>query len=137
MEMNRYYGLRRHDMPKAGDVFSFVLSPNEFDPRLLPPHARVVGSDAFREAVSKFLQDQFEGFGGSAQIRVDRNKIEVAWKATAEPLDAIVRKLETGRYPEAIVLLKLLLSRNPADTRILYNLGMALSDVGQVETAQE
>jgi Flp pilus assembly protein TadD len=123
-----------------GTSYSFSISPQDFDAGLLPANARTVGSPAFGEEVSKFLRKQFEGFGGAARIVVSKDKIEVTWtgdKKLPDPVEAIVQKLERGQLPEAIVLLRLLLSRQPDDPRVLYNLGMALSDTGQPVEAEK
>jgi len=118
---------------------TFTIPPGTFDVTLLPVDARQPGTPAFREAVSAFLQSQFHGFGGSANIFVDDQRISVTWSpdaSPAKPLDLVVAKLQQGRQAEGIQLLELLLSRHPDDVDVLYNLGMALSDARKLELAE-
>jgi superkiller protein 3 len=122
----------------AEDAYHFSIAPSQFDVALLPPEARDPSTAEFTEAVHRFLQAQFEEFGGSARIAVSREGISVTWVPHGTlpgALDVIISKLTRGQSPEAIVLLELLLSSNPEDIRILYNLGMALSDAGKLDRA--
>lgn len=99
-----------------------------------------MGTPAFREAVSAFLQSEFKDFGGHATIRVDDQTILVQWDPDSKqpnPLLSIVEKLQRGKQAEGIQLLELLLSHRPDDSVVLYNLGLALSDAGRVERAEE
>jgi tetratricopeptide (TPR) repeat protein len=124
----------------AAEVYSFSMPLGDFDASLLPAAARTPGSPAFSAAVHDFLQKQFKGFGGTARIQVDADKIEVIWSAgtaAASPLDAIVAKLSGGQLAEGIILLELLRSHNPEDPQVLYNLGMAYSETGALDRAEE
>jgi TPR repeat protein len=118
---------------------SFSIASAAFDRSLLPPEAGSVATPAFREAVSAFLQKEFQDFGGRATIRVDDQTILVQWDADSKqpnPLVPIVEKLRQGRQAEGIQLLELLLSHRPDDSVVLYNLGLALSDAGRLERAE-
>jgi Flp pilus assembly protein TadD len=53
------------------------------------------------------------------------------------PMAAIVQKLQQGKQAEGIQLLELLLSNCPDDPAVLYNLGLALSDAGRLERAEQ
>ena len=121
-------------------TYEFSVSPADFDLSLLPPNARRIGSSEFGEAVHNYLKRQFEGFGGTARIVVSDKLIEVTWNPDSEesdPLQAAIEQLKRGRYPEAIQLMELLRRRDPADARILYNLGMALSDTDHLDRSVE
>ena len=48
--------------------FTYTLPVGAFDASTLPAHAREPGTDAFREEVSKSIQKDFQGFGGTARI---------------------------------------------------------------------
>src|SRR5437868_5190982 len=123
----------------AGEIFSFSISLKDFDPGLLPGHARQLGTLSFSEEVNKFLLKQFKDFPGTARVMVDATKAEVHWTPSAgnpEPLDVIIRKLERGQLAEAIILLELLKSRDPGALPILYNLGMAYSEAGRLDLAE-
>lgn len=120
-------------------AFAFSIASTAFDVSLLPEAARTPGTASFREAVSAFLQAAFRDFGGHAEIRVDDQTIKVSWDADskdANPLVPIVQKLQQGRHAEGIQLLEMLLTHRPQDAVILYNLGVALSDVGRLERAE-
>jgi Flp pilus assembly protein TadD len=119
---------------------SFTIAPAAFDAKLLPAGARTPGTPAFREAVNTFLQQAFEGFGGRATFVVDDERISVTWNpdpARPSPLKAIGILLQQGRQSEAIQLLELLLSHQPHNVQLLYNLGMALSDAGLLPQAEK
>lgn len=119
---------------------TFTISPDTFDMALLPAEVRTPGTSGFREAVSAFLRESFQGFGGRVNIQVEDARITVTWSpdpSSPTPLEVIVNKLRQGHRAECIQLLELLLSRNSDDVDILYNLGMALSDAGNFARAED
>jgi tetratricopeptide (TPR) repeat protein len=119
-------------------AYEFSIAPEDFDANLLPPSARRVGTPEFRQAVNDYLKKEFSEFGGSARIVVGDEVITVSWDAEPrefEPLKAAVGKLKRGQYKEGIQLLELLRSKAPDDPAVLFNLGMALSDTGQLDRA--
>src|SRR5215213_8424922 len=118
---------------------TFTIAVKSFDDSLLPAGSRAPGTPAFREAVNQFFLDAFKGFGGSASISVDDEKITVTWspdRVDVRPLDVIAAKLERGQRNEAIQLLGLLLTRQPEDVELLYTLGSALSDTDRLVEAE-
>jgi Flp pilus assembly protein TadD len=120
-------------------VLEFTLAARDFDQSLLPPNARAQRTTAFREAVKRYLQDEFTHLGGWCRVEVDDRLIKVSWtpnRQAPNEVDQIIAKLERGEHASAIMLLQLLLSDRPADVSILYNLGMALSDVGRLDDAE-
>lgn len=120
-------------------VLEFTLATEDFDQSLLPPNARARGTTAYRDAVKRYLRDEFTHLGGWSQVDVDDRLIKVSWtpdRQAPNELDQIIAKLERGERAGAITLLQLLLSDRPADVSILYNLGMALSDVGRLDEAE-
>ena len=121
-------------------TLSFSIAATAFDASLLPEEARQVGTPAFREAVNDFLAAEFKGFGGHATLRVDDQTIAVVWNPDNQrpnPIAVIVQKLQQGKQAEGIQLLDLLLSNRPDDPVVLYNLGLALSDAGRLERAEQ
>ena len=121
-------------------TLSFSIAATAFDANLLPEAARQVGTPAFREAVNDFLAAEFKGFGGHASFRVDDQTIAVVWNPDSQrpnPMAVIVQKLQQGKQAEGIQLLELLLSNRPDDAVVLYNLGLALSDAGRLERAEQ
>ena len=126
-------------MPNT-DALTFTLATEDFDVSLLPPEARDRGIPAFREAVRSYLQGEFDRFGGWNRVQVDARTIEVTWtpdRTPPDPLEQIIGKLQRKDYGGAITLLQLFLSDRPNDVNVLYNLGMALSDVGKLAEAAE
>jgi Flp pilus assembly protein TadD len=122
------------------DALTFTLATEDFDVSLLPSHARDRNTPAFHEAVRVYLQDEFKRFGGWSNVQVDAERIEVSWtpdRQPPDPLEQIVGKLQRGDYSGATTLLQLFLSDRPNDVNLLYNLGMALSDVGRLAEAEE
>ena len=78
--------------------------------------------------------------GGKASVAAKSGVLEIGWTpnpASAEPLDVAALALEQGHYPEGILVLRLLQSESPHEFAVLYNLGMALSDVGELPAAIE
>ena len=78
--------------------------------------------------------------GGRASVAARAGVLEIGWTPSpegAEPLDVAAAALEQGHYPEGILVLRLLESESPHDPGVLYNLGMALSDVGELPAAIE
>jgi Flp pilus assembly protein TadD len=127
-------------MSDSDERYSFVISVDDFDKTVLPPHARIPGSDEFSHEVSQFFQKEFAAFKGRASILVDANNIEVSWQADPKrplPMQLVKAKLERGEITEAIQLLEILRRYQPNDPVILYNLGMALSDAGQFDRAEQ
>lgn len=51
-------------------------------------------------------------------------------------MEVAQRKLEAGQFAEAIELLQLLRRYQPDDVAVLHNLGMAFSDLGQLDNAE-
>jgi tetratricopeptide (TPR) repeat protein len=119
---------------------SFSIAAASFDVTLLPEAARELGTPEFRQAVNDFLAAEFKDFGGNVAIRVDNQKISVVWdpdSARPNPMAAIIEKLQQGKQAEGIQLLELVLTSRPNDTVVLYNLGLALSDAGRLERAEQ
>src|SRR5688572_30619681 len=96
----------------------FTISVHDFDTSLLPSHARTPGTDAFREEVSKLLQQDFAEFGGWAKIVVDSDSVQVTWQSNPDapkPLDVVLGKLKRGEHKDAVRLLEWLRQHQPDD----------------------
>jgi Flp pilus assembly protein TadD len=121
-------------------MLTFSIPVDSFDSTLLPEDSRRFGTREFRAAVKRYLDDQLGAVGGWRDIRVGDKSIEVRWTPSGTPADAVehaVEKLKQGDYRDAVVLLQLLVSDQPNDVSIRYNLGMALSDLGRLDEAEE
>ena len=116
---------------------SIEIPLSQFDLGLLPPAARQPGTEAFRDAVTAFFQAELCPVAERIQIGVDDKTIRVAWhnKADADPLEQAIGRLKSGDYGKGIQILRLLLKARPGDPAVCYNLGMALSDKGQLDEA--
>ena len=116
----------------------FTIAVRDFDLNLLPEESREVGTEQFAEAVGAYFARQFEPMDGSTAVAVSPEEIAVSWipsEASASPIDYAVSLLGSGRYEEAVPLLKLLLAANPDGSTVLYNLGLAQSDLGDMDSA--
>lgn len=121
-------------------MLTLTIPTESFDRTLLPEDARQLGTPEFRGAVKRYFDQQLGSVGGWREIRVGERSIDVRWTPSGTPADAIehaIQKLRAGEYRNAVVLLQLLLSDQPNDVSILYNLGMALSDLGRLGEAVE
>lgn len=127
-------------MSSRQDAYSFVLSVNDFDRSVLPSPAQQPGTDAFAEEVTRHFQREYADFGGFVRVVVGGDAIEVTWTpdpTRPEPMKIVLRHLNRGDYSEGIRLLEAILRYRPADFQVLYNLGLALSEVGNVRRAEE
>jgi Flp pilus assembly protein TadD len=122
------------------DVCVFEIAPEDFDAGLLSEHARQAGSREFKDEVRRFFERNLDTFAGWHDIAVEDDKIRVSWKASPDKADAlteIIKKLRDGEYQEGIQLLRFLLPSREKDSAVHYNLGMALSDTGELDEAEE
>ena len=119
--------------------YRFTISLNTFDASLLPPGSPPKGSAEYSAAVHKFLQGQFAGFKGDARIVVSDDSVFVEWtppSSEQDPVVAAVSRLERGELIPAIMMLELLRQQHPGELRILYNLGLAYSNLARIAEAK-
>jgi tetratricopeptide (TPR) repeat protein len=114
------------------------LDRQAFDLEVLTAQQRST-ENTQRTAISQYVREQIARLGGVIEtLAVDNREIRLAWRpeAVAETaVDRIVDILKKGELSPAVLLLRLLLSDNPADPILLYNLGMALSDQNRLAEA--
>ena len=129
-------------MMPADDPLVFTLAWDDIAPTSLPEDARQLGGEAFRKAVTHFLQQQYEPLGGKARIifnDTDRT-LTVHW-AKRDGFQSVLEKaqeaLSRGDRSVAISLLKALIAKTPDNSTQLYNLGMVYSDDGKLELAED
>jgi Flp pilus assembly protein TadD len=121
------------------DVHVFEIATEDFDAVLLPESARQPGSPEFKHEVRRFFDRNLAAFAGWHDIAVEDDKIRATWKASADKADAlgeIIKKLRDGEYQEGIQLLRFLLPSREKDAAVHFNLGMALSDTGELDEAE-
>lgn len=89
--------------------------------------------------VAAWAARQVRRLGGSVRQHLDGPRVVVEWtpdtKRQSGPAEA-VEWLKAGQYHEAAVVLELLLSVDPDSEIVLYNLGMAHSDLGNLGRAE-
>ncbi len=110
------------------------LKLTRFDPGLLPADEQERAKRA--DAISQWLRKHFHPFGGViASLAFTSDEVRMEWIPPREsdiraPLMAM---LQRGEVREAILLMELFLSDQPDNKEILYNLGMAYSDIGELD----
>jgi len=117
----------------------FVVGLHDFDTELLPPEARDVKSEEFEHAVTAFYAQEFSPVGGTVRVTFEDDSIVVIWVPSG-PItnlsDRAGELLERGDLPRAVSLLQALVAVEPTNAVAHYNLGMALSDLGQLNEAK-
>jgi Flp pilus assembly protein TadD len=128
-------------MPAKDDLV-FTLAWDDISQATLPEDSRQPGTDAFRQAVTTFLQKQYEGLGGKARIIFnDSDRTMTVHWAKQDGFQTVEQRaqesLQRGDYSVAIPLLKALASIEPDNPTPLYNLGMVYSDQGRLQQATD
>lgn len=104
----------------------------DFDLSLLPAPQQRGSANQRRKAIATYIRRQFTELGGTLHaVSVDQLAIEATWSPDGQAADflaPLITWLEQGKYPEAILLMRLLVSAMPDNPVLLYNQGMALSD---------
>lgn len=120
------------------DRLDASISVHRFNRGLLPPEARRIGTERFKQAVSAFYREQLNAIGGTATIRVDDENVYISWEPDSnsrDPFEYALTLLQRGDLDEGVTLMEVLLAADPHNADILYNLGMAYSDTGRTEDA--
>jgi tetratricopeptide (TPR) repeat protein len=116
--------------------FSFKLPIERFDLNLLPPHARNIGTDAFKDAVIAYFVGQYADKSGTTVVTVDDQQISVqTFELGSSPLDFAVGMLKAGQIKEAIPFLESMAKTDGSNVQLLFNLGIAYSELGQYDEA--
>jgi tetratricopeptide (TPR) repeat protein len=114
----------------------FKIPLHRFDTNLLPADARQVGTEAFKTAVMLHFAAEYAAQGQTAMVTVDDQEITVmAFPAEASALDFVLPMLKAGKIAEAVPYLESLTKSAPANAAVLYNLGIAYSELGQFDEA--
>lgn len=118
----------------------FQIEEKRFDLSLLPAKARKLRTHTFRQAVTAYYQKAYAPLGGAVEVEFRDGTISVTWRATEteqNPMEGILGLLQAGRYADARPMLESLLTFQPDDLRVLYNLGMVYSDEGRLDEARQ
>jgi tetratricopeptide (TPR) repeat protein len=114
----------------------FKLPVSRFDLNLLPPGARAIGTEAFKLAVVAHFSTQYGSKGQQAVVSVDDDEIQVLTiPAGSDPLEFVLTMLQAGRIREAVPYLEALAKAEARNVQVLYNLGIAYSELGQYDEA--
>ena len=122
--------------------FNFSLRLADFDLSRLPIAADALSAnpDLRAQAISEYYASVFRKFGGTANVAVSSDTIQVSWHpTTGDPRSLLFNQalalLKKGNYREAAPLLQSLHARYPEDQEVLFNYGMMLSDQGRLDEA--
>lgn len=127
-------------MAAPPEEYSYQITVEDVDKALLPADARTPGTDAFRVAVTRLIEKDYASFGGYVRIVVSDATIQVYWRSdpkAPDPMGVALRKLREGEYEEGVRLLEYFRLQQPDNMEVLYNLGLALSDLGRLQEAEK
>lgn len=114
----------------------FTLPVERFDLNLLPSEARIIGSDAFKSAVVAYFATQYASKNQQAVVAVDDQDISVlVLPSESDPLEFVMTMLQSGHIKEAVPYLETLAKASPDNVQVLYNLGIAYSELRQFDEA--
>lgn len=114
----------------------FTLPVERFDLNLLPSEARSIGSDAFKAAVVAYFAAQYASKNQQAVVAVDDQDISVlVLPSESDPLEFVMTMLQSGHIKEAVPYLETLAKTSPDNVQVLYNLGIAYSELRQFDEA--
>ena len=109
----------------------------EFLPiQIAPRDPKELASPAFIEKARRFYEEQFGD--GTVNAAAAAGGLEITWtpaEAGLDPLDYAVTLLQNRQHGVAVPILHALLKEDPTSAAILFNLGMAESDLGKLDEA--
>ncbi len=110
----------------------FSIPFAQFDAGQLPPGSRQLGTPAFADAVVRYFARKYAASGQAAIVEIQGDQIDVtAYPATfKDPLQLALALLNQGELKEAVPILQSLSRSRPHDSEVLYNLGIAQSELG-------
>lgn len=126
-----------HTRHERLSIHHFEIPVSQFDRSLLPPHAREVGSGAFKQAVTAYFVQKLVDSGQHAVVAIDDDEIRVvSFPASIDdPLDLVLDMFNSGRIREGVPILESLSRTRKDDPEIFYNLGIAYSELGEYHEA--
>jgi tetratricopeptide (TPR) repeat protein len=114
----------------------FTLPVERFDLNLLPHSARKIGSEEFKAAVIAHLASQYAPQRKQVVVSVDDAQISVlVLPPDTDALEFVVAMLQSGRIKEAVPYLEAMTKADPRNVQVLYNLGIAYSELGKYDEA--
>jgi tetratricopeptide (TPR) repeat protein len=114
--------------------YKIVIPLNSFDRNLLPNPE--ISQEELPVAIHEYLSTTLIGQGVNARLMVSSDGIRVEWGSTQKDLiELAVQLLTDGKYPEGVLILRGVVAESEPEPSALYNLGMALSDLGELNEA--
>ena len=124
----------KRERPLSEKPFFYKLPLARFDTALLPEGARERGTDRFKTAVVAHFAAQYATKGQQAVVSVDDDEVTVfTVPAGNDPLAFVLGMLQSGRIREAVPFLEALAKVHPDSVDVLYNLGVAHSELGEYD----
>jgi tetratricopeptide (TPR) repeat protein len=114
----------------------FVVALEFLPIEIAPSDPRKLESPALLEAARRFYDGQFGN--GTVGVESAPGGLEITWtpeEATLDPLEYAVTLLQDRQHKVAVPILLALLEAEPDRPVILFNLGMAESDLGKLDDA--
>ena len=109
----------------------------EFLPiQITPSDPQKLESAAFLEAATRFYESQFGD--GAVEVQSVPGGLAVTWtpaEASVDPFEYAVGLLQKRQHKLAVPILQGLLKDEPSNPGVLFNLGMAQSDLGKLDDA--
>jgi tetratricopeptide (TPR) repeat protein len=109
----------------------------EFLPiQIAPSDPGKLESAPLLESARRFYEDQFGE--GTVEVESAPGGLAITWtpdEAALDPLEYAVRLLQDRQYKQAVPILRALLEADPDSPVVLFNLGMAESDLGKLDDA--
>jgi Flp pilus assembly protein TadD len=113
-----------------------VLPVTDFALDLLPEQARERGSPEFAEAVLAKVVGDYASRQLIALVTIDDENLYITeCSEPAEAVSLVMPLLKTGDLATAVRLLEQVDKMAPNDATVLYNLGLAYSELGQLDEA--
>ena len=121
----------------AAKPLVFSIRVEDFDLNLIPAEARKAGTEAFNQAVGAYYGTLYGAQGMSAFVNVGQQEIRVVAipQSGMSPFEFALSLLNDRKIDDAVVLLEALKPHAPEDSNILYNLGIAYSELGRIPEA--
>ena len=131
----------------SAEPFSFTHAVADFDLAQLPvdPELLLANEAMLNSAIQGFYEEWFSPLGGTSVVLIKEGMVRATWYPSAiyhnNAVDQVIRHAVTlinqGDFKGATLLLRAALAHDQGNPGALYNLGMLLSDQGQIPEAIE